>query len=187
MGSTYYMLECLDPPDGFMALLNYKRDNPLRSWTRGASFKSPPPTPVTATLQMKNKSKLIEMWSWPVPLMTKRLYEALLAAGVTNLDVYPAELIDPISNTVYTDYLAFNIIGLISAANLNQSIYSTDESQLSVDFDSLSIDEKKTHGALLFRLAESTNGIVIHESVKVVIESSGLDTLTFVDPKDWSG
>jgi len=51
----------------------------------------------------------------------------------------------------------------------------------------LVIDEAKTRGALLFRLAESVNGIVVHETIKNAIEATGIDTLTFMPPEEWVG
>lgn len=183
----YYMLECLDPADGFMALLDYRSDDPRRSWTRGKPFKNLPSLPVKASLKMRENSKLIEMWAWPVPLMTKRLHDVLLKAGVANLEVFPAELEDPASGAVRSNYVAFNIVGVIAAANLAESNYDAPDAPLvSVDFDSLSIDSEKANSALMFRLAESTNGIVVHESVKAAIEAAGIDTLNFVRPEDWT-
>jgi hypothetical protein len=88
----------------------------------------------------------------------------------------------------YKDYLAFNIIGVIAAADLSKSEYHAwDESKVALDFNSLVIDEIKTRNALIFRLAEATNGIVIHESVKKAIEAAGINTLTFISPEEWVG
>jgi hypothetical protein len=39
----------------------------------------------------------------------------------------------------------------------------------------------------MFRLAESVNGIVVHESVKKAIEAAEIDTLTFIPPEEWVG
>jgi hypothetical protein len=182
------MLECLDPPGGFAALLSYASDDPRRSWVLGSRFKTPPPTPVAATLQLREGSRRIELWSSPLPVMTRRLHEALLRAGVANLDTYPAELTDPESGAVYTDYVAFNIIGCIAAADLGRSKYDApDGTMTSVDFDSLVIDAGRARGARMFRLAEAVNGIVVHASVKSAIEAAGIDTLTFMEPKDWTG
>lgn len=184
----YYMLECLSPREGFKALIDYRDDDPLRSWTRGKRFRTEPSTPLNATLRMRKDSKLIEMWKVPLPIMSTRLYKTLLTAGVDNLDVFPVELSDPKSGTVYKDYLAFNIIGVIAAADLSKSQYHAwDSSKIALDFSSLSIDEPKTRTALIFRLAEATNGIVIHESIKKAIETAGIDTLTFIPPEEWAG
>jgi hypothetical protein len=58
---------------------------------------------------------------------------------------------------------------------------------ISMDFNSLAIDEAAAGGALLFRLAESVNAIVVHERVRRHLEASGITTLTFIEPEDWAG
>lgn len=191
----YYMLECLSPEVGFNAMVSHRDADPRRCWIDGERFHLPPPLPLRPTLRMRQGSVLAELWKSPLPLMSQRLYQVLLACGVDNLDVYPVELLDPKSGQTYTDYVAFNLIGPIAAADLSKSIYSipddsaaaSDGAVRAADFDSLAIDESKARGALMFRLAESLNGIVVHESVKQAIEDSGIHTLTFIPPEKWVG
>ncbi len=49
----------------------------------------------------------------------------------------------------------------------------------------LSLDESKIKGLLIFRLAENTNTIIVHESVKQAVESAGIDTVSFIKPEDY--
>jgi hypothetical protein len=181
-----------------MAMLAYKRDHPRRSWASGTRFSSnpedpvfrrEPAQPVRAEIKSGYSGALIEFWDDPVPLMTKRLHRALQGAGVTNIDTYDAEIVDPKSGKVNTDYVAFNIVGKISAADLTKSkvASSNTDQMISMDFDAVSINEDAARGALIFRLAESVNAIVVHEKVKQHIEATGIDTLTFVQPEDWAG
>lgn len=62
-----------------------------------------------------------------------------------------------------------------------------DGPMVSVDFDSLAIDAARARGALMFRLAESVSGIVVHESVRKAVEAAGIDSLSFTVPADWAG
>lgn len=57
---------------------------------------------------------------------------------------------------------------------------------MSADIDSLVVDPAKADGALMFRLAESVNTILLHESVCDAIEAAGIDTLTFYEPESWA-
>lgn len=159
----------------------------MRSWTRGQRFTNPPPVPLRPMLRMRKGSVLLEMWKAPLPLMTVRLHAVLVGAGVDNLDVYSAELVDPKTGTVYPDYVAFNLIGLVSAADLGASEFQSFGGPSGFDFQSVAIDPAKTRGALMFRLAEATNGIVVHSSVRAAVEAAGIDTLTFIPPGDWAG
>jgi hypothetical protein len=126
---------------------------------------------------------MAEFWDSPVPVMTKRLFTALQQAGVTNIESYHAEISDPAANKTWDNYVAFNIVGKIKAADLKKS----SQDPMIPWFDSVAIDVPATREALLFRLAESVNAIVVHEKVKQHLEANGIDTLTFIPPEQWAG
>lgn len=179
----YYVMTCLSPAQGYLATLDYDDSaDPdfLRSWMSGDRFDVPPPTPLVLTRETAPDTVLAELWQSPVTLMSKRLHAALLAAGVSNLDIYPAEIHDPAQGLVHDDYVAFNLIGRIAAAD---SLRRHDDVLISAP----EISSARVDGALMFRLAEAVNTIVVHDSVKQAIEAAGIDTLTFIDPADWTG
>ena len=62
-----------------------------------------------------------------------------------------------------------------------------DENLISMDFHSLSIDGFKTHEALMFRLAENISAVLVHERVRTIIDSKGINTLTWYEPEAWAG
>jgi uncharacterized protein YbjT (DUF2867 family) len=105
---------------------------------------------------------------------------------VDNLDIYTAEIREEASGRVYDEYVAFNLIGKVAAADLDASTY-TDTRPPMIDggFTSLQIDAAKARNLLLFRLAEAVNAIVVHERVKSAVESAGIRTLTFIPPQQW--
>lgn len=192
----YYIIACHLPMDIDMdidkALLSYSPDELkngyLRLWNNGKRFDQSPEEPIHIEIEEELSGYLVEFYDGVIPVMSKRLAHALTNAGISNLDFYRSEIYDLATGKVYTDYLAYNLIGTVSAADLSKSEYQAPDGPLiSVDFDSVVIDEKKTRGALMFRLAESVNGIVIHESVKKAIEAAGIDTLTFIPPEEWVG
>ena len=39
----------------------------------------------------------------------------------------------------------------------------------------------------MFRLAENTNALVVHESVKAYLEGRGFTMLSFIPPEEWMG
>jgi hypothetical protein len=186
--AMYYILqrrepEDIDAPD--IAAFSYDRDIQGRSWFRGARFNDPPLEPVLVTTQGGELPDLSEV---PLPLVSKRLAEALKHASVTNIDYYPAEIRNESTGETFNDHLAFNLIGLVAAADLSASDYDSPEGPLiSVDFDSLVIDEEKARRVPMFRLAECVTAIIVHESVKKAIEGAGIDTLTFIPPEEWVG
>jgi hypothetical protein len=193
----YFVMCCFSPEDKDHVRLSYKRDHPLRSWSSGKRFSTnpndpvfrrPPPEPIRVEVVSDYKGSMAEFWDDPVPLMTQRLLKALQAAGVTNLDTYRAEIVDPKEKKTYDNYVAFNLIGVVAAADLKKSRFDpATEPLISRDFDALAVDENATRGALMFRLAESVNAIMVHENIKKHLEAGGIDTLTFVPPDQWGG
>lgn len=160
----HYVLGVEDPEVGYRARLIYERDYPLRSWMSGQAFETPPPEPIVLSLSGTDEEGWVlgDLWLTPITVMSKRLLEAIQSAGVKNLDTYAVELHDPVGGKVYKDFVAFNIVGLVPAAKI-------------------------TPRDLLFRLAESVNAILIHDSVCTAIEDAGIDTLAFYEPEDWAG
>jgi hypothetical protein len=191
MSDAYYVLRVEDPEVGYRARLVYSRDYATRSWMTGARFDREPPEPIVIKLRGTDEEGWVlgDLWLTPITIMSKRVHEALLKAGVDNLDTYAVELHDPEDGKVYEDFVAFNVVGKIAAADAAKTKFAPGSPQrmISADIDSLGIDAKRTHGALMFRLAESVNAIIVHESVKNVIEAAGIDTLTFLEPEDWAG
>ena len=103
--------------------------------------------------------------------MHKRLVAALEAAGVDNLQTFPAEVTDGTSGVVSNDYVVANVIGIASVADLAES-----QSQELADvrvFERLVIDPEKAGRALMFRLAESQIEIIVAETVAETIRGGG--------------
>lgn len=119
------------------------------------------------------------------PLFSDALIRALRESGVTNLEVYPVAIRDPDSGVVHTNYKAVNVVGLIAAADMDKSnatVHPNGPPIIDVDFDGLVIDEQKAGEALFFRLAESTNGLFVHERVRDYLLEKGFTDLAFYDP-----
>ena len=143
------------------------------------------------------------------PIWSDALIEAIRSCGVTNFDTYPIEIINPSNSEVlkelremgincfddsyldpggkFTNYKAVNIFGLVTAADMTKSIATVHDGipLIDVDFDELVIDEKKTKNLKMFRLAESTNSILVHESIRdMLIEKGFGPDVTFYNLKD---
>jgi hypothetical protein len=190
----YYVMTCMSPTEADHAVIKHKKDHPFRMWHAGTPFradaaqayKKPPQTPIVATIEEGDEGVMAEFWDNPVPLMTRKLYERLLGAGIDNLEIYPAEIREDASGKVHSDYVAFNLIGSVAAADLQGSTYTgTEKPSIDGGFTSLKLDELKTKGLLLFRLAEAVNAIVVHEAIKAHIEAGNITTLTFLPPENW--
>ncbi len=128
----------------------------------------------------------VELLDACIPIMSKRLADALTEAGVDNIDFFSANLKNSVTGQLY-DYMAFKVVGLVLAANLDKSKWESYDGITIADtsFESLAFDESKSKGLLMFRLAENINALMIHESVRNHILAKGINSLTFVRPEDW--
>ena len=190
--SMYCMLMCQTPLGAESALTSYDPDRMptgfRRNWITGKRFATVPAEPIRVEVEEGESGLLLELITGAIPLMTRRLANALTGAGIGNIDFFEAEIHDLETEVVHRSHLAFNLIGDVAAADLGKSVFQAhDGPMISVDFDSLAIDESKTRGALMFRLAESVNGIVVHDSIKNAVEAAGIDTLRFLPPPQWVG
>ena len=121
------------------------------------------------------------MYELEALIMSGRLLRALEESGVDNLQAFRAVLLGPESGRALDDYYIVIVVGAVSCADLGRSEYDPPPGPptISVAFERLVIDEARTGGALLFRLAESVSTILVHEKVKLHLESRGFDMLTF--------
>jgi len=135
-------------------------------------------------------NKMRALYKGAYPLYCDELIRALKDAGVDNLQLFDAEIFNPIDGKTYTNYKAVNIIGLVACVDMSESKRLTDgESTLldSMDLDGFKIDENKAGGVRFFRLAESVTAVVAIESVADSVESKNIPGIRFLDPENWSG
>ena len=98
------------------------------------------------------------------PIFSKPFIQALLDCGIDNIQTHDVNIINPDTNQHIDGYQAVNIIGKIACADIDASeCEKLTESQYV--FRKLVIDSRKTHNAYIFRLAECTQIILVHEDV----------------------
>lgn len=161
------------------------------SFTKGSRISATVPQPIEVTLKRIRAGAgdhgpiIPEFMSSDAPLFSNDLIAAMREAGADNLDTYDVVLIDPEDGARYTTHKAVNIIGAISAADMAKSdaIVNTGGPIIDVDFDRLSLDERKARGALIFRLAESTNAVLVHEKLRDHLLAKGFGHLAFYEPE----
>jgi hypothetical protein len=179
-------------------MITYEPDHFLRDWLEASRFtddpdaeeyERTPPLPVEAEIEAAQAGVLQDFIAVPLPLLSKELQQAFVEAGVDNIDYYPAKIIDQKSGDVITSHVAFNVVGKISAADLQRTAFSPGSTKrmISADIDRLGVSEGAAREMLVFRLAESVNAILVHERVQEQIEAAGITGVEFLDPEDWAG
>jgi hypothetical protein len=185
------MLECLVPPGNTTSLSphKYPQINGIDSWLLGAHFTHAPAEPIRLEWNPDTDGTKKHLYGATVPLMHKQLLRAVQLLGIDNLDCYSVEIADSVTGEVDRDYVAFNLLGAVQAADLSQSKYADPSGlrRIDMDFDSLSISPAAARGALMFRLAECVSGLVVHECIKRGLEAKGGFGLSFVPPDEWIG
>jgi hypothetical protein len=182
----YYVLGCAATPyNRILGFPDIEEDN----WMGGYRIADDIPTPLEFELDPDCPGIMREMYDTRIPVMRDDLVEAMHAAGVDNLQVFPAIIRDPETGERYANYKAVNIVGLISAldrakADVEPGVPFTMVAML---LNSAPLDESRAGDARLFRLAENISMIVIHQSVKEFLQERGFVNLTFTNPAEWSG
>jgi hypothetical protein len=190
----YYMMECDEPLTesgaALMDIRNCFRAGTVRIWRGGRRFRPeevvPKPIEIDFEPLRGYKGPPIEMLDVCIPIMSSRLAAALLQAGVDNIDFYPTVVTNTVTRERH-DYQAFNVVGLLAAADLERSEWDTYDGVpvADVSFKGLAFDDSKAVGILAFRLAENINAFAVHDSVRDHVIESGINTLKFVAPEDW--
>lgn len=106
-------------------------------------------------------------------VMQNSFLETLRTAGVDNIQAFPAVLTDVRTGQQYTDFVAANVVGMVSCANVAES--RTSPLADVYYFHDLVLDPAKTGDLLLFRLAESQLEIIVHEKVAAAIQAAGFE------------
>lgn len=164
-------------------------ENLKGNWYLGRAITDAVPQPLVYTLDPDYGGKPKAMYGEKaIPVMRDDVIAALSGAGVDNIQYFDAVLKDPASGAEYRDYKAFNIVGLVACADPASQLMGTSPARMGdTDYAALVIDESKTGGALLFRMAENVSAIVVHERVKQAIEAAGIPGFVFYGPGEWSG
>lgn len=185
----YYVLDRSDRPGRWIGDYPFIRE---LKWRYGQRFSVSVPEPLEYELKRIDTDasdhgpEMPEMLKANTLLFRDDLISALHECGVDNVDYYETKVKDPESGVVHTNYKAANIIGLVAAADMAKSDATVHPGGpvLDVDFDRLAIDESKVGGLLMFRLAESSTTVLVHERVKTYLVKKGFNNLTFYDPDD---
>ncbi len=185
---NYYVLECYGPDDEDRASIGEIVDEPEVSWNLGQLIVEPIPTPIEVRLDPDEPGMLMPMFERNVLLMRDDMIAALKQAGVDNLQLFEAVLVDPASGKRHANYKAVNILGVVACADLAKSKYTAyrDPPRVDTDFDRLVIDESRAGDLPLFRLAECVSAKLVHRRVREQLERS-IPHLDFVEPLDWMG
>jgi hypothetical protein len=129
------------------------------SFLRGAWITRPMPTPVVVTVDHPAMDPPKGLVAGPVPVVQRALLDLLLRVGGDNVQTFAARLENPSANLRWDDYAAVNVIGLVDAVDMAQSVFATllggGVVPPLVDFDRIVLRADRTHGLRMFRVPQS--------------------------------
>jgi len=156
-------------------------------WLLGRKFTIDPPLPLEIdAVEDNDQGTLASLYSSP-PIMSTKLYDALRGVGIDNLDVWDVVVRRADGSILCKDYKAFNLIGVVKAADAAKTRYADENPSrlLDASIESLTIQEGATHGLLMFRLAEYLGAVIVHAKVRAAVEASGIPNVKFTDPPSY--
>ncbi|MDL1888838.1 hypothetical protein FBQ96_04515 [Nitrospirales bacterium NOB] len=184
---AYYAMVC----EGKHPIMPIARGPNFRgNWRDGQVITEAVPQPLIYTLDPDYPGSPKAMYyGEAIPVVREDVIEVIRQAGVDNIQYFDAVLRDPSTGKEYRNYKAYNIVGLVACADMQASelMGTSDSTMGDADFHSLVIDETKTEGLLLFRLAENVSAIIVYEKIKQSIENSNIPGFVFYGAGEWSG
>jgi len=119
---------------------------------------------------------------------SSRLRTVLANVGVDNIDYYPCRVISNDGTAPNENYQVANLIGRVACVDLTASDVEMDpDDPGAIEYvNSLTLDETAIGGALMFRLKEHAQVIVVDERVKTACERENITGIRFYAPSDFS-
>jgi hypothetical protein len=124
---------------------------------------------------------------FPGEVISTKFRAALEAAGVENVDYYPARILDETTGRIHDDYWVANIVGVVQCMDRELSVYTpmAASPDLVREIEELHLSYPRVNGKM-FRLDEWFPLILVEESVRESIEANGLRGVRLVPAEGYS-
>jgi|GEM_PF-6782995 len=149
----------------YLVIKNTYQVGHIFGWKSGVAFDAdeiaslPHPIEISFSRRYGYKGPLPDWIDIGIPILSVRLHEELIKAGVTTLQTYSAVLTNP-ADAERVNCLAFNIAAKHKLAD------ATDEAPL----------------PRLFRQEENVNSVVVHPDIQAALSAAGFNRLTYRQP-----
>lgn len=168
------------PPPKLANPKDFDRDE--IEFLRGESIAVPVPTArFLVDPKQELRDYLFNSPGWP--LCSAKLREALARADVTNVQYFPAEIVGKTGKIVSSDYSLANFLGRVKGLDWDKSVYDDTyrADGLAIHIDKLVLDPAHLRGRKLVRMEENSSVLLVAQSVRAQIESSGITGVRFTD------
>jgi hypothetical protein len=128
------------------------------------------PLPLECATRVTGTPRFSDLLCQGIPVVSKRLAQALRDAGLSNIEEFPTELVNFKTNERWAGFLTLNIIGILKCVNEGES-EGDDIGGGIVAYNKMVLKKSIVQRHLLFRVEEAPSTIVIHESVKNFLDA----------------
>jgi hypothetical protein len=145
-------------------------------FTGGTPIVEPLPAPLLFDVDYPQGEQPGHMLGRIVPVVSRLLVEALTRAGVDNYQIFPALLRNPDTGSQWSDYFAFNVVGLVDAVAAQSSTYDVimpgeEEIPPLLDYTRLVFARSKTLDMPMFRLLQNPPQLFLLDRVQAALAS----------------
>lgn len=146
------------------------------------------PARVTVASTAGHPSDFLEV---PCPIVSDAMRRALDAAGVDNVEYFPAEVEEQHAEGVLVaHYWIANVVGAVACAESLPTTPSIAQAAQPADDEpppNFRVDPARARGLDLFRLAEDRSLLVVSERVADRLRAAGLRGLVLQAPEEYDG
>ncbi|EMO54275.1 imm11 family protein [Leptospira noguchii] len=139
---------------------------------------------IEVTLNQKSQGRLTDnvLIAGGGPIFSDRFIQLLKQNGVNNIDTYPCEIINSVTNEIHRNFQVVNIIGKISCIDpINSDItFASGDPKRMLGYVYLSLDESKISDLKLFVLSEMPVQIVVHSEIATAMKDAGITGVEFM-------
>jgi len=114
---------------------------------------------------------------------SRRFIDALSSLGVDNIEYFEADVLDTFTDQKL-DYCAVNILGKINAVDKDNSDLIMVGGNM-IDVEKMVLDESKIQEHKIFMLGEFPMLIVVHKSIKEIVEKQGFTGFMFFSEAEY--
>lgn len=175
---SYYTLACHPTVLNRIAQLSCdfsNQDDYALDWLAGRVFDHEPELPIRLRTKGRPGTILPMLRQTPIPLMSCALASALVHAGVSNLITYPSEIVDSKGALISSDFLAFNVIGILGGDKPDHGRVLSAER----------LDAAGARDALIFRVRDAPYAIVASETLRQRLGAFPSNELCFTPAIEW--
>ena len=136
-------------------------------------------TPVAFEIDLDTEGRRMPTLFMTPAFVTRRAFhDALLAAGVNNVDAYPAVIQNTETGEEFTDYLFLNVVGRVRCADMAASEYKAIGPGINL-IDRVVVEESKLPSVHIFRLDEDPLKVVISDRLYERLGDAGFDDIYY--------